>query len=413
MEFTSGDTASGAGKMLACAVERGILMASGDSFHECASRPNAEEARQSSCWRTKMSAESHTQNLPSRSGRKTSLYLALFSAMLLVAALPVLSADVNLNSPTGTHGLIMVDKVGGYVRFFDPATDKELAGFDASDAPGTKPHELAISPDHKTAYVSVYGSGVYGNNPHPGHTIDIFDLASQKLVGTIDVSPYRAPHGLQIDRNGMLYAACDLDRKVLILDTKKRTIEAATDVEGTGHWIALLPDGSKLYVANKDDKPFISVIDLKSRKMVGRVSMPGGTEGIVASPDGKTVLAADHSTPYLHVISSAMDTEVDKVQLKGFDQGLYKVFYTPDGKRVLTCLGNGQINIFNAADLHAPQKVMRSAGTALMGFAFSADGKTALVGNHGEGTISRIDLETATVVKTFPAGKGVETLAYY
>jgi YVTN family beta-propeller protein len=48
-----------------------------------------------------------------------------------------------------------------------------------------------------------------------------------------------------------------------------------------------------------------------------------------------------------------------------------------------------------------------------MGFAFSADGKTALVGNHGQGTVSRIDLATATVTNTFPAGKGVETLAYY
>jgi DNA-binding beta-propeller fold protein YncE len=344
---------------------------------------------------------------------RAAVYLVLSTGLLLVAALQVLSADVNLNSPTGTQGLIMVDKVGGYVRFFDLATDKEHASFDPSDGPGIKPHEVAISPDHKTAYVSVYGNGVYGDNPHPGHTVAIFDLVSQKMLKSIDVSPYHAPHGLQVDGQGMLYVACDQDRKVLILNPKKRNIEAAIDVEGTGHWIALLPDASKLYVANKDDKRFISVIDLKSRRMVGKVPMPGGSQGIVTSPDGKTVLVADLSTPYLHVISTATDTEVDKVQVKGVEKGLYKVFYTPDGKRVLTCLPNGQINIFNAVDLHAPQKVMKSAGTALMGFAFAADGQTALVGNHGEGTVSRINLETATVVKTFPAGKGVETLAYY
>lgn len=367
-------------------------------------------------WEVKMIAENHAQrhrNPLSILGRRTALYLALVAGLLLAAAFPVFSADANPNSPTGMHGLILVDKIGGYVRFFDLSTDKELASFDPSDEPGIKPDELAISPDHKTAYVSVYGDGVYGNNPHPGHTVAIFDLVSQKMVGSIDVSPYRAPHGLQVDREGMLYVACDQNRKVLILKPKKRSIEAAIDVEGTGHWIALLPDASKLYVANKDDRPFISVIDLKSRKMIGKVPMPNGSQGIVASPDGKTVLVADNSTPYLHVISTATDTEVDKVQVKGVEKGLYKVFYTPDGKRVLTCLTNGQINIFNATDLHAPQKVMKSAGTALMGFAFAADGKTALVGNHSEGTVSRIDLETATVVKTFPAGKGVETLSYY
>jgi DNA-binding beta-propeller fold protein YncE len=323
------------------------------------------------------------------------------------------AATANLNSPTGTAGLIMVDKVGGQVRFFDPATDKELASFVPAPEPGGKPHELAISPDHKTAYVAVYGDGIYGNNPHPGHTVAIVDLASRSMVGSIELSPYQAPHGIQIDASGNIYVACDLSRKVLILDPRKRSVVAAIDVEGTGHWIALLPDASKLYVANKNDKPFISVVDLKSRKMVGRIPMPNGTQGITASADGKTVLAADLSEPFLHVISTASDTEVDRIQLSGVEKGLYKVFYSADGTRVLTALPSGQINIFKASDLHAPQNVVRSGGTALMGFAFAANGKTVLVGNHGEGTVSRIDLETATVIKTFPAGKGVETLAYF
>jgi DNA-binding beta-propeller fold protein YncE len=330
------------------------------------------------------------------------------------AFLAFLVAVLNLNSPTGTAGLIMVDKVGGQIRFFDPATDRELAAFSpAPGEPGLKAHELAISPDHKTAYVSVYGDGVYGNNPHPGHTVGIIDLASRKLVGAIDISPHQAPHGIQVDASGMLYVACDLSRKVLVLDPRKRSVVAAIDVEGTGHWLALLPDTSKLYVANKNDRPFVSVVDVKSRKMVGKVPVPHGTQGIVASPDGKRVLVADDSEPVIHVIDSATDTIVDHVRVTGVDRGLYKVFYSPDGLRVLTALPSGQVNLFTASDLHAPQKVVQSAGTALMGFAFSPDGKTALVGNHGQGTVTRFDLETGTVLGTFPAGKGVETLAYF
>jgi len=336
-----------------------------------------------------------------------------WSAALLVIAAPMLAAGANLNSPTGTAGLIMVDKVGGQVRFFDPATDQELSAFAPDPQSGLKAHELAISPDHRSAYVTVYGDGVYGNNPHPGHTVAIIDLPSRKWVASIDVAPHQAPHGIQVDASGNLYVACDLSRKVLILDPRKRSVVAAIDVEGTGHWLALLPDASKLYVANKNDRPFVSVVDVKSRKMVGRVPMPHGTQGITASPDGKTVLVADDSEPTLHVISTANDTVIDKITVTGVERGLYKVFYSPDGKRVLTALPSGQVNLFDAADLHAAQRVVKSAGTALMGFAFSADGKTALVGNHGQGTVSRIDLETATVTNTFPAGKGVETLAYY
>src|SRR5581483_7570447 len=228
--------------------------------------------------------------------------------------------------------------------------------------------------------------------------------------GTIDVSPYQAPHGIQVDAAGRLYVACDLSRKVLIIDPRTRHIEAAIDVEGTGHRLALLPDATKLYVANKDDRPFVSVVDVKSRRMIGRVPMPTGSEGIVASPDGRYVLVADLTQPYLHVISSTTDREVDKIAVQGVEKGIYKIFYTPDGHRVLVCTATGQINIFDAADLHAPQRIVHSAGTALMGIAFAPDGKTALVGNHGEGTVTRFDLETGTVVRTFPAGKGVESL---
>jgi DNA-binding beta-propeller fold protein YncE len=332
---------------------------------------------------------------------------------VLAVAAPTQAAGVNVNSPTGTTGLIMVDKVGGFVRLFDPATNAELTSLMPSLEPGIKAHELAISPDHKSAYVTVYGDGVYGNNPHPGHTIAIVDLASRKMVGSIDLAPYQAPHGIQVDANGKLYVVCDLSRKLLVVDPQRRSIEAVIDVEGTGHWVALLPDASKAYVVNKSDKLYVSVVDLQARKVSARVPMPNGAQGIVAAPDGKTVLVADSSTPYLHMISTATDAEVDKVAVTGADKGLYKVFYSPDGRRVLTCLLSGQINIFDASNLHAPQKVVHSSGTALMGFAFSADGRTALVGNHGEGTVTQIDLESATVIKTFPVGKGVETLAYY
>ena len=48
-----------------------------------------------------------------------------------------------------------------------------------------------------------------------------------------------------------------------------------------------------------------------------------------------------------------------------------------------------------------------------MGIAFSPEGKTALVANHGDGSVSVIDLEKMQVVKSFHAGSGIETLAYY
>ena len=330
-------------------------------------------------------------------------------AFAVVAAAGILSAaSLDPNNPTGKAGLILIDKLGHFARFFDPATFQEISSVDLEVAP----HDLAISPDHRTVYIPIYGDGVYGRNPHPGHTIAIIDLVSRKLTGSIDVSPYQAPHGIQIDAAGMLYVTCDLSRKLLIIDPKPRSIEAAIDTEGTGHWVALLPDGSKAYVANKNDRPFVSVIDLKARKMIGRVATPNGTQGIAASPDGKWVIAVNNGKPELIVIEPSTDAVAVRIPLEGNPRGAFKPRFTPDGSKLVVCSLGQQVNIIDVADPHGKQVVL-PVGKDPMGFAVSPDSKTVLVANHGDGTVTAIDVQEGRVVTNFKAGTGIETLAYY
>jgi DNA-binding beta-propeller fold protein YncE len=329
------------------------------------------------------------------------------AALILPAV--VLAAD--LNNPTGSHGLVLIDKRGAHVRFVDPSSYKELSNLEIGDAP----HDLAISPDHKTVYIPIYGDGVYGKNPHPGHTIAVIDLATRQVTATIDVSPYIAPHGIQVDSRGKLYVSCDLSRKLLVIDPKTRAIEAAIDTEGTGHWVAVLPDWSKAYVPNKNDKLFISVIDLRTRKMIGRIPAPNGIQGIAESPDGKRVVASDLAEPTLLVIDTATDSVIDRVAIQGMTKGSFKPRYTPDGSKILVCSigqGQGQVNIINTADLHGKQQALE-VGKNPMGFAFAPDGRTALVANDGDGTVTVIDLDQMKVMSSFKAGTGIETASYY
>jgi YVTN family beta-propeller protein len=331
------------------------------------------------------------------------LSLALASVVALSAAL---LADAN--HPTGTHGLLLIDKMGGHIRFFDPAKFTERS----SIAVATRPHDFVLTADRKTAYVPLYGDGIFGRNPNPGHEVVIVDMESAKVVGTIDTSPYRAPHGIQIGPDGMVYVASDLDRKLLVLDPKTRKMTKAIDTEGMTHWIGILPDGSKIYATNKND-PFVSVVNLKSGALAAKIPVPGGTEGIAVSPDGKRVVVMAHTEPGLVVIDPASDTIVERIALQGQKTSAYKAYFSPDGKRLLTMnQGSSVINIFNTSDLRGVQRTV-TVGKDPMGFAFSADGKIALSANHGDGTVTVIDLEKAAAVSTFQAGTGIETLTYF
>jgi YVTN family beta-propeller protein len=328
---------------------------------------------------------------------------------LAAVALAFAAARVDVNNPTGTHGLIVIDKIGRHVRFFDPSNFQEISSLEV----GVAPHDVAISPDHKFAYIPVYGDGVYGRNPHPGHTIAVIDLATRQVAGTIDVSPYEAPHGIQIDDAGKIYVTCDLSRKLLVIHPKTRSVEAALDTEGTGHWAAVLPDASKAYVVNKNDKLYVTVIDLKKRSIIARIPAPNGTEGIAASPDGKHVVAVDHSEPKLLVINTATDTVDVTLPLQGNTKAAFKPRFSLDGSKLLVCnMTERLVNIIDVADPHGKQQVL-TVGKDPMGFAFAPDGKTVLVANHGDGTVSVIDLSQNKVVSTFTGGAGVESLAYY
>jgi DNA-binding beta-propeller fold protein YncE len=328
---------------------------------------------------------------------------------LALACITGTSSAADPNDITGHNGLIMIDKRGGLVRFFDPVSLAETSSLQLSGPP----HELAISPDHGTAYVPLYGDGVYGRNPHPGHEIVMIDLATHEVSGVIDVAPYQAPHGLQVDNAGTLYATCDLSRKLLIIDPKTRRIEAAIDTEGTGHWSAVLPDGSKAYVANKNDRDFVSVIDLKARKMIGRIPMPNGTQGITAAPDGKRVIAIDFAQPRFYVIDTESDAIVDTVAVDRNSTGPFRARFSPDGVTLITVNAADSVaNVFDGRNLAKMQSVL-DVGRQPFGIAYAPDGDTVLVSNHGDGTISVVSLEAGKVVRTFEAGTGIETLSYY
>ena len=122
----------------------------------------------------------------------------------------------------------------------------------------------------------------------------------------------------------------------------------------------VLPDGSKAYTANKQDRLFVSVVDLKARKMTGRIAMPNGAQGIGLSPDGSRVVAADYAEPNIRVIDTAKDKVIDTIKVERVTGGgPFRLQYSPDGSRLLTTtLGANLLNVFDTSNLRAQQLVV-------------------------------------------------------
>jgi hypothetical protein len=88
------------------------------------------------------------------------------------------------NFTTGTSGLIAVDKKGNEVLFLDPESYNVIASIKGF---ALRVHELLISEDHTRAFVPIYGDGIHGNNPNPGHLIAVIDLIQKRHIGDFSV----------------------------------------------------------------------------------------------------------------------------------------------------------------------------------------------------------------------------------
>jgi DNA-binding beta-propeller fold protein YncE len=304
------------------------------------------------------------------------------------------------------RGLIAVDKMGGKVLFLDPdsyATTHVLDDFEPL------PHELLVAPQSPIAYVPIYGDGIHGRNPNPGHLLSVIDLMTRRHVADIDLSPYVAPHGLQIGPDGLLYITCENSGVVALVDlVKNRVVGAIETGSVNSHRLAIAPDGRWLYTENEEDAS-ISVIDLPRRKLLRQVMAPHQLAGLAVSPDSKLLVAVDDEEPILLLIDSSSFAIVGTVPLDGVPEPAQVARYSPDGQILLvTSLRSATATLMDAS--FGRQSTV-TVGRQPMDGAFHEG--ALFVACQGDGSIHVIDLATWRVSHRFEAGVGCETLAFF
>jgi DNA-binding beta-propeller fold protein YncE len=304
------------------------------------------------------------------------------------------------------RGLIAVDKMGGKVLFLDPvsfATALVLDDFEKV------PHELLVVPQRSTAYVPIYGDGIHGRNPHPGHLLSVIDLQERRHVCDIDLAPYIAPHGLQVGPDDLIYMTCENSAVVALIDQDKRAMVGAIDTGSTNsHRLAISPDGRWLYTENEEDAS-ISVIDLPRRQLLRQVATPHALAGLAVSPDGKLLVAVDDQEPQLFLIDTATFDHVKTLPLSGVPEPAQIARYSPDGKVLLvTSLRSATATLLDAG---FSRQMTVAVGKQPMDAAFH-NGRL-FIACQGDGSVHVIDLAAGEVACHFAAGVGCESLAFF
>lgn len=305
-----------------------------------------------------------------------------------------------------TPGMIAVDKIGGKVLFLDPVTfktEKVLDGFQRTV------HELLIVPETGLAYVPIYGDGIHGKNPNPGHTLCIFDLARREHIGDIDLRPYIAPHTLKLGPDGLIYMTCENSAVVVVIDRKTHTVVEAIDSGSTNaHRMIISPDGTRIYTENEEDGA-ISIIDLPRRKLLGKVKTPQALAGITVSGDGKTVVVVSDEEPALFLIDTGTEAVREKLPLKDVEKPAQIARYNDDWSMLaVTCLNSDKVSLISPS---FREQTAIKVGSQPMDMVYR--GNELFVACQGDGSVHIIDIETKRWKHSFQCGTGCESLGFY
>jgi len=229
--------------------------------------------------------------------------------------------------------LLVVNQGDHDLSFIDPASGQQKFTVDVGGVTG---HEVAATPDGRTAFVPVYGNTGVGKIGTDGQVITVVDLHQHKVVGSIDFGHGVRPHCAVFDpRRHVLYVTTELDQSISIVDPASLKIVGSIPTgQEQSHMFVLSHDGRFGYTANVGPGT-VSVLDMNARKTIAIIPISANTQRIAISNDDKRVFTADQTKPQLAVIDTASNKLSGWIPLPAIGYGTAP---THDGRWLLVAL---------------------------------------------------------------------------
>ena len=299
--------------------------------------------------------------------------------------------------------LLVVNRQGGSISFFDLTTEVEIARIPIGP---TIPHEVAVSPDGRWALTSEYWP-----NSAPGHRLVVIDVLDARVTGYIDLGPDSRPHDMMFfpDSRRAVATMQDSDR-VAIVDVQDRKVLRTYPTGGReGHMVRLSPDASRAYVTSRGAEGTLSVIYLDEDRDPNVIETGPGAEGIAITPDGSEVWVLNRAEESISVVDTRTLRVIEELPSRPFAG---RAEASPDGRHVAAVNGMGgqaaagYLRIYDVASravLHdVPITGSNQAGTG--GFGLLAHEEMVFLATRSGGEVYIYDWNNPNEPKTLTTG---------
>jgi YVTN family beta-propeller protein len=345
--------------------------------------------------------------VPPRRRRRRLRRGAGLTAALLLASLASAAAEKKApvpEAPPPQGLLIVLNKEDSTVSFIELLPAKRAADrmrLLRTAPSGAQPHEVAVSPDGREAWVSNAGAG----------TLSVFDLGRLEEVASVRHEGFKFPHGSAFTPDGKkFYLACTERNSVFAIDPAGRRVLAEIPTgQSDSHMVAMAPDGARIFVPNIGSRS-VSVIATAEDRLLSPILVGRGPEGIALTPDGRRLLVANQEDSTMSVIDTAALRVVDAFEVGEFP---VRTLVTPDGGRAFTADRKGNtLTVVNLRGEYASVARRLPVGKSPGGMALDGAGRTLFVALNDEARVVLIDAVTLEKTGEIRVGRGPDGVAF-
>lgn len=287
----------------------------------------------------------------------------------------------------------------------DSITIVENGAVQAEVTVGDDPRTVAITPDGKSAIVTLHGEDA----------VAIVNLTTGKRENVIPIG--HIPYGVVVD-DRRAYITCLADDQMVVLDLESQVILYQVNVPDSPAGLAL--SGEWLLVTHFYTGQVTALNVRRTPVVIGTITTDVGGEiaqSLILTPDGTqaylpmtrtglSLISLQYMQDWFPIVavldlaSMQADREA-RLALSSVEGGNmpFDAVFTPDGKHLLVVLaGSDAIVVIDTATGQIQQRI--DVGTNPRGILIQ--GRQAFVSNALAGTLSVVDLDTYTVTTTIP-----------
>jgi YVTN family beta-propeller protein len=308
--------------------------------------------------------------------------------------------------------LLVTDETGGNLVIVDPEAGQVVDRISV----GKRPRGVLLSPDGRHALVALSGSPIAGPGvdestlPPPDRAADgigVVNIAERKLVRTLPSG--QDPETFDLSTDGQtVYVSNEETAEMSVLDIKTATIRGRVKIAEEPEGVTVRPDGGIVYVTCEGDNA-VYAVNTSTLAVVARIETGARPRSVVFTRDGTTAFvtaenggvitvvdATAHKVSGTIPIAPSADAPTPPRPMGGT--------LSPDGQQLYVSLGRARsVAIIDVAERRVI-RMIEDVGTRPWGIAISADGRKLYTANGPSEDVSVIDVASGKVERRVSVG---------